>query len=49
MYALTETMSNDSNAGFRPFGSAALSPNFTGSDVNGQKISGAQVGIVHKF
>ncbi|HIV72682.1 MAG TPA: porin [Candidatus Aquabacterium excrementipullorum] len=49
VYALTETMSNDSNAGFRPFGSAALSPNFTGSDVNGQKISGAQVGIVHKF
>ena len=48
-YALAETMSNDTNAGFRPFGSAAVSPNFTGSDVNGQKISGAQLGVVHKF
>lgn len=49
VYALMESMSNDSNAGFRPFGSAAVSPNFTGSDVNGRRISGAQLGIVHRF
>jgi predicted porin len=48
-YGLAETMSNDSNAGFRPAGSAAVSPNFTGSDVNGQKVSGAQLGVVHRF
>jgi predicted porin len=48
-YGLTETMSNDSNAGFRPAGSAAVSPNFAGSDVNGQKISGVQLGVLHKF
>lgn len=49
LYALAESMRNDTNAGFRPFGSAAVSPNFAGSDVNGRKISGAQLGIVHKF
>jgi hypothetical protein len=49
LYGLMETMTNDTNAGYRPFGSAAVSPNFTGSDVNGQKIGGAQVGIVHRF
>jgi predicted porin len=48
-YGLIESMTNDTNAGYRPFGSAALSPNFSGSDVNGQKISGAQLGVIHKF
>ena len=47
--ALWETMRNDANAGFRPSGSAGLSPNFAGSDVNGRTISGFQVGILHRF
>ena len=49
IYALAETMHNDTNAGFRPFGSAAVTPNFAGSDVNGQTISGVQVGVLHRF
>jgi len=49
VYALAEAMHNDDNAGFRPTGSAAVSPNFAGSDVNGQTLSGAQVGVLHKF
>jgi predicted porin len=49
LYGLLESMSNEKNAGFRPAGSAAVSPNFSGSDVNGQRISGLQLGIVHRF
>lgn len=47
--ALWETLRNDTNAGFRPSGSAGLSPNFAGTDVNGRTISGFQVGVVHRF
>ena len=47
--AMWETLRNDQNAGFRPSGSAGLSPNFAGTDVNGRTINGYQVGIVHKF
>jgi predicted porin len=49
LIALAETMTNDDNAGFRPAGSAGVSPNFTGADVNGQRINGIQMGIVHRF
>jgi predicted porin len=49
LLALAETMSNQTNGGFRPSGSAGVSPNFTGADVNGERISGVQLGIVHRF
>jgi len=49
LLALYETMSNERNAGFRPSGSAGVSPNFTGNDVNGRRIQGIQAGIVHRF
>lgn len=49
LYALAETLKNEANAGFRPAGSAAMSPNFTGADVNGQRIQGLQVGVLHRF
>lgn len=47
--ALYETMKNDPNAGFRPAGSAGLSPNFAGSDVNGRTLKGFQFGVLHRF
>jgi predicted porin len=49
VYAMLESMQNEANAGFRAFGSAALSPNFTGTDVYGRRISGTQMGVLHKF
>lgn len=49
LLASYETMSNERNAGFRPSGSAGVSPNFTGNDVNGRRIQGIQAGIVHRF
>jgi predicted porin len=50
LYALIDTIRNDTNGGFRPNGSAALHANFTNpADVNGQSISGMQVGVVHRF
>lgn len=49
LLALAETMSNQANGGFRPSGSAGVSPNFTGADVNGQRIHGVQLGIIHRF
>ncbi|MFY9460933.1 MAG: porin [Aquabacterium commune] len=49
LLAMYETMSNDNNAGFRPSGSAGVSPNFSGNDVNGRRIQGIQAGIVHRF
>ncbi len=49
LLALAETMANQANGGFRPSGSAGVSPNFTGADVNGERISGVQMGIVHRF
>lgn len=49
LLASYETMSNERNAGFRPSGSAGVSPNFSGNDVNGRRIQGIQAGIVHRF
>ena len=36
LLALAETLHNEDNAGFRPSGSAGVSPNFAAADVNGQ-------------
>jgi predicted porin len=49
LLALVETMSNDTNAGFRPSGSAGVSPNFNGDNINGKRINGLQMGIIHRF
>lgn len=49
LLALADTLSNERNAGFRPSGSAAVSPNFTQADVNGQRIQGLHLGVVHRF
>lgn len=50
LLALVDTLRNSRNGGFRPAGSAGLSPNFaTPNDVNGRTINGAQLGIVHRF
>ena len=50
LLALFDTIRNDTNGGFRPAGSAALHSNFTSpSDVNGQRINGVQLGMLHRF
>jgi hypothetical protein len=49
LYGLVDTMRNEANGGWRPAGSAGLKTNFTGNDVNGRRINGAQLGILHKF
>ena len=50
LLALLDTIRNESNGGFRPSGSAALHSNFTSpSDVNGRRINGLQMGMVHRF
>jgi len=50
LLALVDTLANDTNGGFRPAGSAGVSPNFTsGADVNGKRINGVQMGIIHRF
>jgi predicted porin len=50
LYTVIDTLKNDTNAGFRLSGSGAVKTNFTSaSDVNGQRLSGAHVGILHRF
>jgi predicted porin len=48
--ALVNTLRNDANGGWRPSGSAGLKTTFTApSDVNGRRIDGVQLGLVHRF
>lgn len=50
LYGLYDTLRNKNNGGFRPAGSAGLSPNFSlPADVNGRTINGVQLGILHRF
>lgn len=49
LYGLVDSISNESQASWRPAGSAGLTKNFAGSDVKGQRIDGAQVGFLFKF
>ena len=49
LYAFASRFTNDRNAGFRFSGSAGPSANLAGADVNGQKLTGLQIGILHKF
>lgn len=47
---LVNTLRNDANGGWRPSGSAGLKTTFTApGDINGQRIDGVQVGVVHRF
>lgn len=50
LMALADTLRNNANGGWRPAGSAGLTPNFaTPNDVNGRTINGLQAGIIHRF
>ena len=50
VYAYYDVISNDPNAGFRQAASAGLPTNFSAAaDVNGQKITGYQLGVRYKF
>jgi predicted porin len=48
LYAFLNYMKNRDDAGFRFSGSGAP-PNFSGSDINGRGLIGAQAGILHLF
>lgn len=48
--ALANTLRNDANGGWRPSGSAGLKTTFTApGDINGKRIDGVQLGVVHRF
>jgi len=49
LYALVESLDNESAASWRPSGSAGLTKNFSAADSTGQRINGAQVGLIFKF
>lgn len=49
LYGFANYMVNRNNAGFRFSGSAAPVPNLAGANVNGRRITGYQVGILHRF
>lgn len=49
LWASFDSLSNEAQAGFRPAGSAAVSPNFIQADVNGQRIQGVHAGVLHRF
>jgi len=44
-----QRLNNKRNAGFRFSGSAGLSNNFSGADVNGRNLTGYHAGMVHRF
>ncbi|SFV16500.1 porin [Pseudoduganella namucuonensis] len=49
LYGFASVMKNQANAGFRFSGSAAPSANLANADVNGQRLAGLQLGILHRF
>jgi predicted porin len=49
LYGFANYMKNQANAGFRFSGSAAPSANLVGADINGQRLTGLQLGILHRF
>jgi predicted porin len=48
-YSFASWMTNQRNAGFRFSSSAAPSANLAGNDINGKRLTGFQMGILHKF
>ena len=50
LYALADTLRNETNGSFRPAGSGGLKSNFTATtDVQGKNITGVQAGVLIKF
>lgn len=49
LYAFASVLKNQARAGFRFSSSAGPSANLAGADVNGQRLAGLQLGILHKF
>lgn len=49
LYGFASVLKNQANAGFRFSSSAAPSANLAGADINGRRLTGVQLGIVHKF
>jgi len=49
LYGFASVMKNDHAAGFRFSSSAAPSANLAGDDINGRRLSGLQLGILHRF
>lgn len=49
LYGFASVLKNQANAGFRFSSSAAPSANLAGADVDGRRLTGVQLGILHKF
>jgi predicted porin len=49
LYGFANWLKNDDSAGFRFSGSAGPTPNLAGDDVNGRRLTGYQVGVLHRF
>lgn len=49
LYSFASVLRNQRNAGFRFLSSAAPSANLAGSDVDGRRLTGLQLGILHRF
>lgn len=49
LYGFATVLNNQANAGFRFSSSAAPSANLAGADINGRRLTGLQLGILHKF
>jgi len=49
LYGFASVLQNGRNGGFRFLGSAGPSVNLSGADVDGRKLTGLQIGILHRF
>ncbi|WP_338760523.1 porin [Massilia sp. METH4] len=49
LFAFGAWLKNEANGGFRFSSSAGPSANLAGDDVNGRRLTGVQLGILHKF
>lgn len=49
LYGFASVLKNQANAGFRFSSSAAPSANLAGADIDGRRLTGVQLGILHKF
>ncbi|MBY0238732.1 MAG: porin [Burkholderiaceae bacterium] len=49
LYGFATVLNNQANAGFRFSSSAAPSANLAGADIDGRRLTGLQLGILHKF
>ncbi|MEB0137668.1 MULTISPECIES: porin [unclassified Undibacterium] len=49
IYGFANYMKNEANGGFRFSGSAGPTANLAGADINGQSLTGLQIGLLHRF